>query len=118
MPRMPGGRRIWLLLILLLALNWWFASTLPDHSRRLTTSYTFFRSQVDAGNVAEVTLARRHDPGRLQEGGHDPTGKDEKAFTQFQTERPTFVDDGLGDAARGEGRDGQRQAARRRPGAV
>jgi cell division protease FtsH len=96
MPRMPGGRRIWLLLVVLLALNWWFASTLPDHSRRLTTSYTYFREQVTGGNVVEVTSRGDTIQGDFKKAVKDPAGKAKGEFMRFQTQRPTFVDDGLG----------------------
>jgi cell division protease FtsH len=103
MPRMPGGRRIWLLLIVLLAVNWWFASTLPDHSRRLTASYTFFRSQVTGGNVAEVTSRGDTIQGDFKKAVTDPTGKAKGSFTRFQTQRPTFADDGLGNLLESNG---------------
>ena len=44
------------MLLLLLAVNYFVGSYLaPDAPARLEVPYTFFRQQVDAGNVAEIT---------------------------------------------------------------
>ena len=54
----PGLRwinRIWLILLVALLLNWIVVGLMPRHTPFLTISYTFFRQQVEAGNVAEIT---------------------------------------------------------------
>src|SRR5688572_20786971 len=54
-PRMPGGRRFWWFLIGLLTLNIILGQLIPsDSDKRLKVPYTFFREQVQAGNVKEV----------------------------------------------------------------
>ena len=66
---MPGGRRFWVFLLVLLALNYVIAglvSSTPSHEQ---VPYSYFREQVTAGNVSEVTSTGEHDPGHLQEGG-------------------------------------------------
>src|SRR5437764_116459 len=55
MPRMPGGRRIWQLLLALLVLNFVLVQLLPSSAeKRIDVPYTFFREQVSGGNVTEV----------------------------------------------------------------
>jgi cell division protease FtsH len=48
--------RFWITLVLLLALNWLLVPLLfPEPNDRVTVPYTFFREQVQAGNVLEIT---------------------------------------------------------------
>src|SRR3954447_5520204 len=50
MPRVPGSRRFWRFLLVLLILNIVFAQLIPSsEDRRLDVPYTFFRQQVTAG---------------------------------------------------------------------
>ena len=103
-PAPPGGkqdgakpnwgrvvRRTWWLVLLALIVNWIIASTLMG-SDRTTVSYTFFREQVQAGNVAEVTSTGDTIQGVFRNGTQyqDATG-----VTEFTTQRPAFGDDGL-----------------------
>ena len=75
-PQRPSWRRFWWLLILLLVVNWIVSSVLLGPEPRTTVAYTFFVSQVQAGNVAGGHVDRRHHPGRLQEGGRlHPAGR-------------------------------------------
>ena len=54
--RPPGGwQRFSLILLALLALNFLFASLVPNQRDRVEVPYTYFRDQVEAGNVNEVT---------------------------------------------------------------
>jgi cell division protease FtsH len=101
-PPPPGGgrriswRRLAGVLLVLLGINWFVVSLLPDGERRIDVPYTFFREQVQANNVAEVTsrgdtiqgtFRREVDPADAGETGEPGTA--------FETERPAFADDEL-----------------------
>src|SRR4029453_5277713 len=47
-------RRLWWVILIVLVVNWLFASAMLG-PKRTTVSYTFFRQQVQAGNVKEIT---------------------------------------------------------------
>src|SRR5689334_3960577 len=53
--RRPAWMRFGWMLLLLLALNWVVSSVLLAPAPRTAVSYTFFLSQVQANNVAEIT---------------------------------------------------------------
>jgi cell division protease FtsH len=101
-PQPPGMKRFlrgwWLVGIVaaLLGLNAFLASTIPQTSQRLTTSYSFFLDQVKAGNVTEVTSQGDKIQGDFGKAVADPrsTGSS-KTYPRFQTQRPTFADDNL-----------------------
>jgi len=94
MPRMPGGRRFWWILLALLAVNWFVVSLIPDREERLAVPYTVFREQVIAGNVAEVTSKGDTIQGEFRKAVTYPAGSD-SSDTTFGTERPAFGDDEL-----------------------
>ena len=55
MPRPPGSSRFWWFLLALLVLNVALGQLIPDDKdKRIDVPYTFFRAQVQAGNVKEV----------------------------------------------------------------
>ena len=58
-PKPPRGTRwvgrIWLIVVAALLVNWIIVAAMSRPSPFLTTSYTFFRQQVEAGNVAQIT---------------------------------------------------------------
>ena len=84
----------WIILIALVA-NWLFASAMLG-AERATVSYTFFRQQVQAGNVTEITSTGDTIEGQFRNPtGYPPGEKDAKQVTRFSTERPAFADDGL-----------------------
>jgi cell division protease FtsH len=88
-------RRTWWLIALALIVNWIIASTLMGTSRT-TVSYTFFRDQVQAGNVAEVTSTGDTIEGDFRTAvKYPPDNGDAKDVTNFTTQRPAFGDDGL-----------------------
>ncbi|MFL6128035.1 MAG: ATP-dependent zinc metalloprotease FtsH [Mycobacteriales bacterium] len=105
-PPQPGGagtrpdwrrvaRRTWWLVLLALVVNWIIASTLMAPSRT-TVSYTFFRHQVEAGNVAEVTTTGDTIEGTFRRPvKYPPDAADGKDVTNLTTQRPSFGDDGL-----------------------
>jgi cell division protease FtsH len=92
---MPGGRRFWLVLLALLALNYVIASYAASGPSRLQVPYSFFRQQVAAGNVAEVTSTGDTIEGDFRRRTAPPAGMSGGPSTRFKTERPAFADDSL-----------------------
>ena len=93
--RPPGGRRFWWLLLGLLALNWLIVWVAPSGSQRLDVPYTFFREEVDAGNVAEVRSRGQDIQGDFEKKVTYPPGDDGETSTRFETVRPEFAEDDL-----------------------
>ncbi len=88
-------RRLWWVILVLLVVNWIFASSMLG-PQRTTVSYTFFREQVQAGNVTEITSTGERIEGEFRKAAAYPPGdEDAKQVTQFTTQRPSFADDGL-----------------------
>ena len=88
-------RRTWWLVLLALIINWIIASTLMG-TTRTTVSYTFFREQVQAGNVSEVTSTGDTIEGQFKKAAkYPPNDGNAKDVTDFTTQRPSFGDDGL-----------------------
>ena len=87
-------RRTWWIIALALIVNWIIASTLMG-SDRTTVSYTFFREQVQAGNVSEVTSTGDTIQGVFRNSTTYADNGDSKDVTDFTTQRPAFGDDGL-----------------------
>ena len=91
LPRPPGSRRFWQFLLVLLVLNIVLAQLIPSsEDKRLDVPYTFFRTQVTAGNVKEVNA--KND---VIQGAFRKEVKFEKKGpeTRFETVRPTFAQD-------------------------
>jgi len=91
MPRMPGSRRFWYFLLVLLTLNIVLGQLIPsDKDRRLDVPYTFFRQQVVNGNVeqvnarADVIQGEFRKPSKFEDKGPEKT---------FETVRPVFAQD-------------------------
>jgi cell division protease FtsH len=112
----------WITLLLLFALNYFLINTLfPDPGGDIATiSYTFFKQQVEAGNVREITargediqgifnepVLRSQDPlnaaaaaeasatavaTEAPSGGLFGGPREEPSFTRFATVKPIFVD--------------------------
>jgi cell division protease FtsH len=102
----PGGRqkppewlrilrRLWWVILLALVINYFFASVLLS-PQRTTVSYTFFRQQVQAGNVVEVTSTGDTIQGQFRAAvAYPPADQKADQVTKFTTQRPAFADDGL-----------------------
>ena len=91
MSRVPGSRRFWRFLLVLLVLNIAFAQLIPSsEDQRLDVPYTFFREQVTAGNIQEVNA--KND---VIQGVFRKEVKFEKKGPEkdFETVRPTFAQD-------------------------
>jgi cell division protease FtsH len=95
-PMLPRfARRIWPFLLILFALNYWVASTIPDKKARVEVPYTVFKSAVRAGNVVAITSKGTAIQGVTRKPITYPEGKKAKTSTNFQTEQPAFADTGL-----------------------
>ena len=89
-------RNLWWWLLLLLVLNWLFASALLGPTEQTDVTYTFFREQVQAGNVTQITATQDQITGTFKsEVSYPPDSEDAATITQFQTQRPSFARDGL-----------------------
>ena len=52
---MPRRRSFWWILVGLLVLNFTISALLSRPAERLSVPYTYFRQQIESGNVKEVT---------------------------------------------------------------
>jgi cell division protease FtsH len=97
-PQPSRGRprpSFWLVLAVMLVLNWFVSSLFLAPPSRTEVSYTFFREQVEAGNVAEITATEDAIDGRFKKKVTYPPGKEGKPVTRFRTHRPSFAEDEL-----------------------
>ena len=85
----------------MLAVNWLIGALFFGSAATLPVSYTFFRSQVKAGNVAQIIAqgssiqgTPRHAVTSSQANGRAAV-KDEPTYTAFKTEVPAFGNEGL-----------------------
>jgi cell division protease FtsH len=90
MPRPPGSRRFWYFLLGLLVLNIALGQLIPSpKDKRIDVPYTYFRAQVQAGNVKEVNAK-----GDVIQGAFRKKTKfEKKSAKDFETVRPTFAQD-------------------------
>ncbi len=95
-PMLPRfARRIWPFLLILLALNYWVASTIPDKKARVEIPYTVFKNEVRAATSSSITSKGTAIQGLARKSITYPTGKGAHTSTNFQTEQPAFADTGL-----------------------
>jgi cell division protease FtsH len=88
-------KRFWWIVVALLAVNWYVASRVaPPDVQRAKVAYSYFRHQVDSGNVAEVTATGEKIRGSFRVAVDPPGGK-RGAAEEFETVRPDFADDHL-----------------------
>jgi cell division protease FtsH len=95
MAAMPGGNRFWLILLILLVLNYVIASQASSGPSRLQVPYSFFRAEIGKGNVAEMTSTGDTIEGDFNKVTPPPAGTDGSPSIHFKTQRPEFADDGL-----------------------
>jgi cell division protease FtsH len=95
--RRPAWLRFGWILLVLLAINWVVSSFLLAPEPRSTVSYTFFLTQVDARNVAEISSTGDTIEGQFTaKTSYTPTGsKQAEQVDRFTTQRPSFADDNL-----------------------
>jgi len=104
--------RFWIILLVLLALNWLLVPLfLPEQQDRVTIPYTLFKQQVAAGNVAEITSQGDDiqgifkqpiaDPNVAQtataqaQAAPQPTAQNQQPqmYAKFATQSPSFAQD-------------------------
>src|SRR5690349_4150943 len=87
--RMPRPR-FWPIVIALLILNYWVASTLPDKPARAHIAYSpQFLHQVQNSNVSQVTITEQKIEGEFKK----PVQVDKRRFTRFETNQPALPTD-------------------------
>jgi len=100
-PKPPERRPAWIrfgwMLLVLLALNWIVSSVLLGPEPRTSVSYTFFLTQVEAKNVADITSTGDTIEGTFtKKAAYTPVGEDKaEQVDRFTTQRPSFADDDL-----------------------
>jgi cell division protease FtsH len=98
----------WAIFLGLMSINYLVTQLFFGEPQSVHVPYSFFKAQVDAGNVAEVTSAGDSIRGRFRTavtypvagtsgGAKSPASAAAKPRTsdQFRTERPSFADPGL-----------------------
>ncbi len=94
---MPNNRAwlswFWVVLIILLAANWLVGRFLFDSDEATVMDYSTFRTQVQVGNVSQVTVQGEEIRGELHEPLERPG--EEPAVTTFVTYFPSIGDDNL-----------------------
>ncbi len=86
------GSRIWLLLVVLLAVNFLVSTQFTKSPSRLAISYTYFQQQVTDGNVKQITSTGNTIEGDFKQKTAPPAGMSGSPSVAFKTELPTFVD--------------------------
>src|SRR5271157_787752 len=100
----------WLIFLLLLLINYLVMQTFFGEPSAITIPYTFFKQQVQAGNVTEVTgigdtirgtfkdpvtYPPRPEPSAEKEKTARASDEGPVTSTHFKTQRPVFADPGL-----------------------
>ena len=89
-PKRRPFWRLWPILIGLLVVNYWVASTIPDKPERARIAYSpQFLDQVKGNNVSEVTITQQDVEGEFKK----PVTIDKKSFTRFATNQPALPTD-------------------------
>jgi cell division protease FtsH len=94
-----GGRSplrragFWWVLVALLLVNWFVSAVFLKPGQPSSVPYSFFRSQVEAGNVSEVTAVGDTIDGKFKEPVAPPESDDSKTLADFSTHRPEFAAD-------------------------
>jgi cell division protease FtsH len=94
LPRWPW----WMTFLAILVVNYLLVSLLsPGQNQRVEVSYTFFKQQVEAGNVAEIRSRGDTIQGSFRQAVSYPPDAGDQARTvaNFSTVRPAFADPGL-----------------------
>jgi cell division protease FtsH len=89
------ARSFWLILIVLLVVNYVVGAALAPGTGRVSVPYSFFRAQVQAGNVADVESRADEIQGSFRKEVRYPASGKGKAAKNFQTVRPALGDDGM-----------------------
>jgi cell division protease FtsH len=96
-PQRPAWIRFGWMLIVLLALNWVVSSFLLAPPSRTAVSYTYFLTQVNVKNIADVTSTGDTIEGSFtKKASYTPVGETKAVSVErFTTQRPSFADDTL-----------------------
>jgi cell division protease FtsH len=90
---------LWVVVVVALLVNWVVSALLLAPPPRENVSYTFFLTQVDAGNVRQITSTADAIEGAFKEKvSYTPESAGSTGAVQverFTTQRPTFADDDL-----------------------
>ncbi len=91
------GPRFWLILLVMLGINWLVVPLLfPEPHDRVTVPYTFFKQQAAAGNVAKITSRGDDIQGEFKQPVVDPNlpsaEQGPPTYTKFSTIKPAFDD--------------------------
>ena len=86
--------RFWLIVAVMLTINFVIALSIRPAPPRVTVPYSYFRAQAQVGNVAEVSSQASTIQGSFRQVVHFPASST-RATKQFKTERPAFADDQL-----------------------
>ena len=90
------ARRVWWWVVIFLLVNWLLTSLFTGSTAATKVSYSFFRTQVSAGNVSQVTAAGDTINGTFRSKVDYKFGSTSaKGVKGFTTQRPSFSDDGL-----------------------
>ena len=88
--------RFWIFLVAAILINFFVVPLIfPPDSDRVKVSYTFFREQVQAKNVSEITGQGETIQGIFKQAVPDPNASnasEAKSYTEFSTIVPAFVD--------------------------
>jgi cell division protease FtsH len=93
--RIPGSRRFWILVGILLLINWWLASQIREPEPKLSIPYSVFRQQVQDGNVTSVVTTGGSIEGIFKKAVAYPPDSTEAPQDDFVTQRPTIEDSEL-----------------------
>src|SRR5262245_33174122 len=96
--RLPRPRPWWITFIIILVLNYLLVQVfLPEKPNpRIDVPYTFFKQQVVADNVSEVTSQGDTIQGTFKNPvTYPPEGNNQQTSTLFETVQPQFADTGL-----------------------
>src|SRR4051812_22037120 len=90
-PTSPMRRwRLWPILVVLLVVNYWAASTFPDKPPRARIAYSpQFLSEVKGNNVSQVTITEQSIEGEFKRA----VTIEKKKFTRFSTNQPALPTD-------------------------
>ena len=89
------ARSFWLVLIVLLVVNYVVGAATAPGDGHVGVPYSFFRSQVQAGSVADVESKGDEIQGSFRKEVRYPQSGQGKEVKRFQTVRPSLGDDGL-----------------------
>jgi cell division protease FtsH len=110
-PKRMRPQPWWLIFLVLMVANYLLTRAFFPEPSSVTVSYTFFKKQVEAGNVDYVTsagdsirgsfkkevtyLPETQAPGPRAQGAPQPQQPETRSAMRFETRRPVFADPGL-----------------------